>query len=61
MALFILNSIQVSKAGDEFIPGGGKKRLILPWDVDQGCLKPMSFKYEVPQAIECGEEAVQGG
>jgi hypothetical protein len=47
MALFILHSINVSK--NNLVLTNGQKRLIVPWDVDEGYLKPMSFMYEVPQ------------
>jgi hypothetical protein len=52
MGLFILHSIQVSEDGDGFLLAGGEKRPILPWDVDQGCLKAISFMYQVPRLIE---------
>jgi hypothetical protein len=48
MALYVLHSIQVSEGGDGFVLSKGQRNLILPWDVDLGTLKPMSFKYEVP-------------
>lgn len=43
MALFLLHSIRVS--GDGTIQTEGVKDVVLPWDVDQGCLKPISFVY----------------
>ena len=46
MALFVLHSIKVSD--DKEILTNGKKKVILPWDVTQGCLKPLSYKYELP-------------
>jgi len=48
MALFVLHSIQVSEQDDGFGLSKGKRRLLLPWDVDQGTLKPVSFKYDLP-------------
>lgn len=45
MALYIFHSIQVSAEGKL---KNGIKRLILPWDVDEGILKPLSFMYDVP-------------
>jgi hypothetical protein len=46
MALFILHSIQVSAPGKV---SEGKQKVIVPWDVDDGKLKPMAFNYEVPK------------
>jgi hypothetical protein len=48
MALFVLHSIQVAEAYDRFVLGGGERHLIRRWDVDQGTLVPVSFKYSVP-------------
>jgi hypothetical protein len=45
MALFIVHSIKVSAGGTL---NDGQERVILPWDVDEGRLKPISFVYEVP-------------
>jgi hypothetical protein len=45
MGLFILHSIQVSANGKLT---NGKKKVIVPWDVDEGKLKPIAFNYEVP-------------
>jgi hypothetical protein len=45
MGLFILHSIQMSANGNM---SDGKLKVIMPWDVDKGRLKPMSFMYEVP-------------
>jgi hypothetical protein len=48
MALFLVRSIKVSEDGK--ILTNGQEDLILPWDVDQGFLKPVSYKYEVPKS-----------
>jgi Domain of unknown function (DUF3883) len=45
MGLFILHSIQVSADGKL---SNGQQKMIVPWDVDEGRLKPVSFMYEVP-------------
>lgn len=45
MGLFILHSIQVSADGKV---SNGKQKVIVPWDVYEGMLKPMAFNYEVP-------------
>ena len=45
MGLFILHSIQVSADGNV---SEGKQKVIVPWDVDDGKLKPIAFNYEVP-------------
>jgi hypothetical protein len=47
MALFLLRSIQVS--GDGKTLSNGQERVIVPWDVDEGELKPLSFRYSVPE------------
>jgi hypothetical protein len=46
MALFVLHSIKVSPDGA--VLSNEEKTVILPWDVDQGCLKPISYWYEAP-------------
>jgi hypothetical protein len=46
MALFVLHAIKVSPDGE--VLSNGEKTVILPWDVDQGCLKPISYWYEAP-------------
>lgn len=48
MGLFIFHSIEVSEAGGQFVLTGGEKTSILSWDMDHGCLKPLSFTYEIP-------------
>ncbi len=45
MALFVLHSIKVSRSRNL---SDGTESLIMPWDVDHGSLKPMSYKYELP-------------
>ncbi len=45
MGLFMVHSVLVSMDGKL---SGGQKKVILPWDVDKGKLKPMAFMYEVP-------------
>jgi hypothetical protein len=45
MALFVLHSIKLS--GDGATPAGGVKKLVQPWDVDRGRLRPISFFYDV--------------
>jgi hypothetical protein len=52
MALFILHSIQVSIADEGFSLSDGKPNPILPWDVDMGTLKPVSYMYQVPKDKE---------
>ncbi|MGA2541968.1 MAG: DUF3883 domain-containing protein [Verrucomicrobiota bacterium] len=47
MALFILHSITVSEVGGDYHLAGGERRPILPWDVDHGWLKPLSFMYRI--------------
>lgn len=45
MALFVVHSIKVS---DKKKLTNGTERPIVPWDVDQGSLKPMSHKHKLP-------------
>jgi hypothetical protein len=45
MALFLVHSIKVSADG---ALSNGQDKVILPWDVDEGRLKPISFVYDVP-------------
>ncbi len=49
MALFVLHSINVSENKETLT--NGQRRLILPWNVDDGHLKPVSFTYEVPTSL----------
>jgi hypothetical protein len=46
MALFVVHSIKVSPDGK--VLSNGEKTVIWPWDVDEGCLKPISYMYELP-------------
>jgi hypothetical protein len=46
MALFLLHSIQVSKNKKRL--SHGERHLVEPWDVDESCLKPVSYQYEIP-------------
>jgi hypothetical protein len=48
MALFVLHSIQVSDGDDGFVLSEGERHTILPWDVDLGMLKCVTFKYRLP-------------
>ena len=50
MALFLLHSIDMSQ--DRGAVSNGTKRLIVPWNVDEGGLKPISFEYEVPTGLD---------
>lgn len=54
MALFVLHSVEVSGEEGEFVLSEGERHLVLPWDVDQGMLKPVSYTYGVP-----GRESVR--
>lgn len=47
MALFIFHSINVFEVRGDFQLKGGGRRLIHPWDVDQGRLSPLSFMYQM--------------
>lgn len=44
MALFVLHSIKVSADGE--VLSNGEKTVVLPWDIDQGRLKAISYWYE---------------
>ena len=46
MALFLLHSIKVSD--NKKVLTNGQTHVILPWDVDRGCLKAVSYQYDVP-------------
>jgi hypothetical protein len=46
MALFVLHSIQVARGDDdEWVLSGGEHSPLLPWNLDGGNLKPVSYKY----------------
>jgi hypothetical protein len=45
MSLFVLHSIKVSP---DRVLSNGDKTVIWRWDVDEGCLKPISYWYELP-------------
>jgi hypothetical protein len=48
MALFIFHSIVATYDGKNWQCSGGKRRLIIPWDVDAGNSTPISFTYIPP-------------
>jgi hypothetical protein len=50
MALLVLHSIQVTEVGEGYALSDGERHLLLPWDVDLGTLKPVSFKYDLPRS-----------
>ena len=45
MALFIVHSVNVNKKDEEIYVHGGKHRIIKPWDVGRGTLKPTEYNY----------------
>jgi hypothetical protein len=48
-ALFILSNIAVERAEDGTVTAtGGKRHLYDPWRLDDGTLKPLGFRYQVP-------------
>jgi Domain of unknown function (DUF3883) len=53
MGLFLLHSIRASADGKVLTKG--EKHLIVPWEVDCGCLEPVSYKYEVPKLKKTSE------
>lgn len=48
MALYVLHSVKVARHGKGAKASGGKERVICPWNVDKGHLKPVSYMYELP-------------
>ncbi len=48
MALYILHSIGIEGRGKKVAARGGKETVLVPWKIDQGSLKPVSYLYEVP-------------
>lgn len=48
VALFIVHSVQVNSDGERHTASGGETRVILPWNIDEGELKPTGYKYRVP-------------
>jgi Domain of unknown function (DUF3883) len=48
-ALFILSNITVERAEDGTVTAtGGRRHLYDPWRLDDGTLKPLGFRYQVP-------------
>lgn len=48
MALFVLHSIDVVRSATDLRAEGGESLLILPWDVDEGVLRPTEYEYRLP-------------
>ncbi len=48
MALFVLHSSRVSEENDDYLLSGGEPFVIMPWDVNFGELRPVSFRYSLP-------------
>jgi hypothetical protein len=45
-ALFILSNISLERSRDgTVVASGGVRRLIDPWDIEQGALIPVGFRY----------------
>lgn len=50
MVLFIVHSVEMSEGHDGTLKAaGGIENILMPWDVDEGVLAPISYRYEVPQ------------
>lgn len=48
-ALFVLSDIRVERADDGIVTGtGGIHRVYDPWNIDEGILTPIGFRYQVP-------------
>lgn len=45
MALVIVSQIQLDCSGDEPTASSGRIRVLLPWHVDSGTLKPTQYQY----------------
>jgi hypothetical protein len=49
VALFVLTNIKIERTSTgELRPGGGEKLPIDPWNVGEGTLTPLAFKYRLP-------------
>lgn len=48
MALYIQHSIQVSGKGKNCTASGGKRVVLMPWDINAGTLQPMAYSYCLP-------------
>ena len=44
VSLYVLHSIQINEQGEAT---GGIERIINPWDIDNGALKPLVYEYEI--------------
>lgn len=49
MALFVLHSIKLVPGSRGLRGEGGEHRIIFPWDVDEGVLRPTQFMYQLPE------------
>jgi hypothetical protein len=47
MVLFILHSVKIKGEGADVEATGGRFKVIRPWDIDRGVLKPISYFYEL--------------
>lgn len=48
MVLFVVHSINAVEVNGAYKLSGGKERVLMDWDVDQGTLKPTLYAYQVP-------------
>ena len=55
-ALFVLSNVRVERAEDGTVTAmGGVRRLYDPWDIDEGALTPIGFRYQVPARLTMSE------
>ena len=48
MVLVVVSKIRIDFVGDQITARGGELQVIRPWNVDEGELLPLQFKYRPP-------------
>lgn len=50
MVLFIVHSIEITEHGNgDVVASGGTQQIYMPWDVDEGELATINYRYSVPE------------
>jgi hypothetical protein len=48
-ALFVLGNVRIERAEDRTVMAvGGVRRVYDPWDIEEGALTPIGYRYQVP-------------
>ena len=50
MALYVLHSISIREEKEKSVASGGKPIILNPWNIEDGKLVPMEFRYRLPNS-----------